>query len=217
MTGFIVSGTDTEIGKTVFAAGLAGLLDAHYWKPVQAGLEDGEGDKERAARLGGLPPERVHPEAYRLSEPCSPHQAAMIDGVTIEEQQLTLPKADGPLIVEGAGGVLVPLREDLLFADLFAEWALPVILVARTGLGTINHSLMSIEAVRARGASVFGMAFIGDENAESERVICAIGKVKHLGRLPLCEPLNHDNLSAAMKANFSITDFASHDLSRVGI
>lgn len=211
MQGFIVTGTDTEIGKSVFAAGLTRLINGDYWKPVQAGLDAddfGASDRERVAFLSGADSSRIHPEAYSLTTPCSPHQAAYIDGVTIEAGALTLPEVDGPLIVEGAGGVLVPLTDDVLYADVFAQWGLPVILVATTGLGTINHSLLSLEALRARNVTVLGIAFIGDANAETERVICAIGKVKHLGRLPMLDPLNAKTLAAAMAENFSKDDFA---------
>lgn len=207
MTAFVVTGTDTDIGKTVFAAGLAGLIGARYWKPVQAGLEDG-GDSERVARLGGLPSGRIHPEAWRLRTPCSPHEAAAIDGVTIDPAALDPPTGDGPLVIEGAGGVLVPLNETALYADLFARWGLPAILVARTRLGTINHSLLSLEALRARGVPVHGVAFVGAANAETERVICAIGNTRRLGRLPHLDPLDRDALAAAMRANFDPRDFA---------
>ncbi|HJT40779.1 MAG TPA: dethiobiotin synthase, partial [Sphingobium sp.] len=155
MNRFIVTGTDTGIGKTVFSAGLAGALGAHYWKPVQAGV-DPQGDKETVARLSGLPAAHILPEAYRLTTPASPHLAARIDGVTINLDRLALPRIDGPLVIEGAGGVLVPVSETLLMADLFAHWGLPVILCARTGLGTINHSLLSIEALRGRGVPIAG-------------------------------------------------------------
>ena len=204
MKRLVVSGTDTGIGKTVVAAALAGHLGARYWKPVQAGLDDGS-DRETVAALSG---QGVLPEAYRLTTPCSPHQAAAIDGVTIDPARLALPDGDGPLVVEGAGGVLVPLSEDLLFADLFARWGLPVVLVARTSLGTINHSLLSLEALRARAVPVAGIAFVGDENAESERVICAIGQVRRLGHLPWLDPLDAANLRAAFAANFDLSALA---------
>jgi dethiobiotin synthetase len=204
MRALIVTGTDTDVGKTVFAAGLAGALGARYWKPVQAGLDDG-GDSARIAELSGLPPTAIHPEVYRLATPCSPHQAAAIDGVTIDPQLLQPPAGEGPLVIEGAGGVLVPLRDDLLLADVFARWGLPAILVARTTLGTINHSLLSLEALRVRGVPVAGIAFVGDGNAESERIICAAGNVRRLGRLPLLAPLSRASLSAAMAAHFDLS------------
>lgn len=194
----IVTGTDTGIGKTVFAAGLTAALGAHYWKPVQAGT-DPEGDAETVAALGGLPPERVLPEAYRLATPASPHLAARIDGVTIDPARLALPSVDGALVVEGAGGVLVPLSEELLYADMFARWGAPVILCARTALGTINHSLMSIEALRARGVPVLGILFIGDAHEENERIIPIMGKVQSLGRLPMLPTLNPTALVQAMR------------------
>jgi dethiobiotin synthetase len=203
MSVFIVTGTDTDIGKTVLAAGLAGALGAYYWKPVQAGV-DPHGDRERVAALSGLPASRILPEAYRLTTPASPHLAARIDGVQIELDRLALPQVDGPLVVEGAGGLMVPVSETLLMIDLFAHWGVPVILCARTRLGTINHSLLSIEALRARGMEIAGIAFIGDAHDENERIIPALGKVRNLGRLPLIDPLNADTLKDAFAASIRI-------------
>ncbi|HEX7877351.1 MAG TPA: dethiobiotin synthase [Sphingobium sp.] len=203
MTAFIITGTDTGVGKTVFAAGLAGALDASYWKPIQAGV-DPEGDKETVASLSGLPATRILPEAYRLTAPASPHLAARIDGVAISLDRLALPQVDGPLVVEGAGGVLVPVSETLLMADLFAHWGAPVILCARTGLGTINHSLLSIEALRSRGVPIAGIAFIGDPHAENERIIPQIGQLRSLGRLPHLDRLDAAALRAAFTGNISL-------------
>jgi len=199
----VVTGTDTDIGKTVFAVALARALGASYWKPVQAGTEDG-GDAMTAARLG------LHalPEAYRLTTPCSPHRAAEIDGVAIHPDRLTLPDVAGPLVIEGAGGVLVPVTRDLLFADLFARWRAPVVLVARTALGTINHSLLSIEALRARGVPILGVAFVGEAVEDSEATIAAIGGVRRLGRLPRLDRVTPDALDAAFAAHFHLWDFA---------
>ncbi|KAA9018766.1 dethiobiotin synthase [Sphingobium limneticum] len=203
MSVLIVTGTDTGIGKTVFAAGLAGALGAYYWKPIQAGV-DPEGDKETVAALSGLPSTRILPEAFRLTTPASPHLAARIDGVTIALDQLPLPQVDGPLVVEGAGGVLVPISETLLMADLFAHWGQPVILCARTGLGTINHSLLSIEALRSRGARLAGIAFIGDPHAENERIVPELAGVPSLGRLPHLDRLDPASLAAAFAANIRL-------------
>jgi dethiobiotin synthetase len=203
---FIVTGTDTGVGKTVFAAGLAAHLGARYWKPVQAGL-DGETDSETVARLAGGRA-TVLPEAYRLTAPCSPHEAARIDGVTIDPARLTLLAGDGPLVVEGAGGVLVPHAEDLLAADLFARWGLPVVLVARTALGTINHTLLSLEAMRARGITVLGVAFSGPAEPVAEEAIPRIGSLRHLGRLPHLDPLTAETLGAAFAAQIDLEAFA---------
>jgi dethiobiotin synthetase len=126
--------------------------------------------------------------------------------VTIDPARLVPPAAD-PLVIEGAGGVLVPVTRDLLYADLFARWGLPVVLVARTGLGTINHSLLSVEALRARDVPIHGIAFVGDANEDNEATICAIASVKRLGRLPKLDPLSSDSLAAAFAEHFRIEDF----------
>jgi len=203
MTRLIVTGTDTGIGKTVFAAALASALGAHYWKPIQSGLEDGA-DAESVAALGVR---NVLPEAYRLTQPLSPHRAAELDGVTIDPARLMPPSVEGSLVVEGAGGVLVPVTRELLFADLFARWRLPAVLVARTGLGTINHSLLSIEALRSRGVALCGVAFVGEANEDNEATIAAMGRVRRLGRLPMLAPLDAGSLQAAFAEHFDITDF----------
>jgi dethiobiotin synthetase len=201
----VVTGTDTDIGKTVFAAGLTAALGARYWKPVQAGLADGS-DAASVVTLG-VPADHVLSEAYRLTTPCSPHLAAEIDGVTIDPDLLALPQVDGPLVVEGAGGVMVPVTRELIFADLFARWGKPVVLVARTGLGTINHSLLSIEALRSRGVPILGIAFVGDAVEDSEATIATIGKVRRLGRLPRLAPLNAATLAEAFAENFDLEAF----------
>ena len=152
----VVTGTDTEIGKTVFAAALADQLGASYWKPIQSGL-DGETDSEIVARLGGLSSNRILPERYRLKTPVSPHQSAAIDGVHIDARELVVPDTCGrPLVIEGAGGLMVPLDPSTLYIDVFARWRIPVVLCARTTLGTINHSLLSVEALRRRDIDVSG-------------------------------------------------------------
>jgi len=208
-TRLIVSGTDTDVGKTVFCAGLVDALGADYWKPIQAGHEDGT-DARRIAELNGLSAERIIPERYALNTPASPHHAARIDGITIDENAL-LPPPPGqrPLVIEGAGGLMVPVNDDTLFIDVFARWKLPLVLCARTALGTINHSLLSIEAVKRRGIPLIGIAFIGNEQAESERIICEIGSVRRLGRLPHLAPLTHESLRTTFAASFNLDDFTS--------
>ncbi len=203
---FIVTGTDTDIGKTVFAAALTAALDAHYWKPVQAGL-DGETDSEAVARLGGIAPGNILPETFRLKTPASPHFAAAEEGVMISADDLPIPQINGPLVIEGAGGALVPINENLLYADLFAQWKQPAIIVASTKLGTINHSLMTIEALRNRHVPILGIAFVGAEIADSQDTICRIGKIKQLGRLPIIDNLSAQSLSAAFHAHFNVSDF----------
>ena len=201
----IVTGTDTGIGKTVFAAALAAALGAAYWKPIQSGLDGDYSDSETVSRLGAP---RILPEAYRLTEPLSPHRAAELDGVAIDPNRLLLPDVEGPLVVEGAGGLMVPVTRSLLFIDLFRTWQAPVILVARTALGTINHSLLSVEALRARGIPILGIAFVGEANEDNEATIAALAGVKRLGRLPRLDPLDAPTLAQAFAANFRIGDFA---------
>ena len=198
---FVVSGTDTGIGKTVFAAGLAGALGARYWKPVQSGLED-ETDSQTVARLSGLPSGHIVPEAYRLTAPLSPHLSARIDGIEIDIGKLLPPECKGPLVIEGAGGLLVPLTATTVFADVFAPWRIPVILCARTALGTINHTLLSLEALRHRAIPICGVAFIGPENADTQATIATIGQVDILGRLPMLDNLTRESLAQAFRENF---------------
>ena len=208
MTAFVVTGTDTGIGKTRFAAALAGALDGYYWKPVQAGLDEPT-DSEIVARLSGLAAGRILPESYRLKSPLSPHRAAELDGVAIDSGALSPPATDRPLVIEGAGGVLVPLNGTTLFADIFARWQLPVILCARTALGTINHSLLAIEALRARHIPILGVAFIGEANEDSEATIARLGKVRRLGRLPWIDPMTPEMLHRKFAGNFNLRDFAA--------
>ena len=196
---FVVTGTDTDIGKTVFAAGLCGLLGARYWKPVQAGIP---GDRETVAELAGV---ETLAEAYRLKLPASPHQSAAAEGITIDPDMLTPP--DGDVVIEGAGGLMVPLTCQTLFIDVFARWQIPLILCARTALGTINHTLLSVAAIRARAIPLQGVAFIGEANEESEGIIAELGRVKRLGRLPPVGPLTRENLRTVFAANFRSEDF----------
>ncbi|WP_409190198.1 dethiobiotin synthase [Bradyrhizobium sp. RDM4] len=203
----VVTGTDTGVGKTVFSAGLANLLGADYWKPIQAGLE-GETDAELVARLGSLSPDRIVPELYRLRTPVSPHHSAEIDGVRIEPDSLNVPDTgERPLVIEGAGGLMVPLRGDTLYIDVLERWRLPVVLCASTALGTINHSLLSIEALRKRQIPILGIAFIGEPNAETQIAIREIGRTRWLGRLPWLSPLAADTLQAAFKSSFRADQF----------
>lgn len=200
----VVTGTDTDIGKTVFAAGLAQMLGARYWKPVQAGVDAlGAGDSETVAALAGT---EIVPEAYRLKLAASPHQAAAAQGIALDPDALVPP--EGPVVIEGAGGLMVPLTRSALFIDIFARWRLPVILCARTRLGTINHTLLSLEAIRTRNIPLLGVAFIGDAHPESEAIIAEIGKAKRLGRLPVIDPLTPETLKSTFAANFSPADFA---------
>ncbi|MBK8211146.1 MAG: ATP-dependent dethiobiotin synthetase BioD [Rhodospirillales bacterium] len=209
MTALVVTGTDTGIGKTVVAAMLTLALDAVYWKPVQSGTADGS-DTATVAALTGLGPESFVLERYVLTEPLSPHHSAELDGIEIDPHALTLPAAaaDGRLlIVEGAGGLMVPITRRTLYIDVFQRWGVPVVLVARTALGTINHSLLSIEALRRRDVPILGIVFVGDSIPDTERTICEYADVTRLGRLPRLPELNAAALQAAFSAHFHAEDF----------
>ncbi|MGI9369178.1 MAG: dethiobiotin synthase [Ruegeria sp.] len=196
MNTLIVTGTDTGVGKTVFSAGLTAALGATYWKPVQSGLEETT-DSEIVQALSGQP---VLPEAYRLSIPASPHLSAEDMGIEIDLNQLDLPKLGGPLVVEGAGGLMVPLTRKAYFLDQIARWGAPVILVARTQLGTINHTTLSLMALRNAGCPVVGVAFVGSAEPEVEQTIVEMSAVKHLGRLDMIDDLDRDTLGHAFAA-----------------
>jgi dethiobiotin synthetase len=203
----VVTGTDTDVGKTVFCAGLTRFLEATYWKPVQAGLAD-ETDAQVVRRLAELSADRVLPEAWALHTPASPHLAAEIDGVEIDPDALVLPASDRPLVVEGAGGLLVPLTRRTLLIEVIARWGAPVVLCARTRLGTINHTLLSIEALRRRAIPLLGVAFVGEAHPENERIIASMGKVPVLGRLPHLDPLTPPALAAAFAQAFDRESFS---------
>lgn len=204
---FIVSGTDTGIGKTAAAALLTLGLSAYYWKPIQSGIEDGT-DTATVKGLTGLPDDRFLPEAYVLGAPLSPHRSAELDGIEVDIDRLALPQVDGPLIVEGAGGLMVPVTRKLLQIDLFKHWGAPVILCARTGLGTINHTLLSVEALRTRGMALQGLLFIGDDNPDNIRTIAELSGARSLGRLPWLERLHAESLKAVFAEAFRPEDFA---------
>jgi len=202
----VVSGTDTDVGKTVFAAALTLALSGVYFKPVQCGL-DGETDTRTVRRLTGLPSGHFLPEIYRLRTAVSPHRAAELDGVEIDPAKLELPAVERPLIVEGAGGLMVPLTRSDLFIDVFARWHAPLVLCARTALGTINHTLLSLEALQRRSIPIAGVAFVGDENPDTERTIAEMAAVRALGRLPMLPLLSPETLAHAFERHFRVQDF----------
>ncbi len=200
---FIVTGTDTGIGKTIFAAGLTQALAATYWKPIQAGLSD-ETDSEVVGRLSGQP---TLLETYRLNLPASPHLSAEAEDIVIDPNRLKIPDVSGSLVIEGAGGVMVPINRKILFLDIFAEWNAPVILCARTQLGTINHTLLSLRALQHAGCPAIGVAFVGDAEPEVEQTICDFGKTRRLGRLPMMEHLTPEILRTRFAKEFDLGSF----------
>lgn len=207
MTSFIISGTDTGIGKTIASAMLVQALGANYWKPIQSGIA-GMVDTRMVQKLTELPDDRFLPEKYVLSEPLSPHRAAEIDLVKLEPETLKIPASERSLIIEGAGGLMVPITRSTLQIKMFQEWNLPIILCARTGLGTINHTLLSIEALWNRNMKLHGILFVGEENRDNMKTIAEYSGEKVLGRLPMLESLNAGSLQKAFEENFKRGDFA---------
>jgi dethiobiotin synthetase len=191
MKKFIVTGIGTDIGKTVVSSILAEALKATYWKPVQAGdLDNSDSIKIKKWCSESI---QVLPEAFRLSQPLSPHSAAEIDNIKITANDLVLPEVDGNFILEGAGGIMVPLnQEGLLFVDLIPMWNLPVILVSRHYLGSINHTLLTAEILQNRGAKIEGIIFVGDENKSTESIILSKTKLKLIARIPIAEEITSE-------------------------
>ena len=190
----VVCGTDTDVGKTVVSALLVQGLGATYWKPVQSGLESG-GDRGRVQKLLGLPPDRFLPEAHAFKAPVSPHWAAEQEAMQVDPADLELPHHQGPLVVETAGGLMVPLNRTWLQIDQLQRWQLPIVLVARSGLGTLNHTLLSLEALRHRGLPVLGLIINGPHHPDNPGTLEQFGGVPVLAQLPPLEPLNASSLA----------------------
>jgi dethiobiotin synthetase len=190
MTTIGIVGIDTEVGKTIVSAIVTEALQADYWKLVQAGdLHQLDSDTVRS--LVSNSKTKFHKERYLLTEPMSPHAAASIDGIKIEVSDFELPKTENTLVVEGAGGLMVPINEkgDMV-VDLMAKLVDEVILVTKNYLGSINHTLMSIEVLKQKGIKIKGLIFNGESNPESERIIEKLSGVKVIGKIPLAETLN---------------------------
>jgi len=187
--GFFVTGTDTDVGKTLVSAWLLSHLDAYYWKPVQAGTEPST-DSATVQRLAELSADRVLPEAYVLPEAIAPHEAARRAGVTLDMDKITPPAHDGLLIAEGAGGLMVPIAGDAYIIDLAADLDLPIILVSRSTLGTINHTLLSIEAIRRRGLPLAGVVISGPETPHNRAAIERYGQIEVIAEIPWLETVS---------------------------
>ncbi|MDC0099132.1 dethiobiotin synthase [Crocinitomicaceae bacterium] len=184
----VITGIGTDVGKTVVSSIIAEALKASYWKPIQAGDLDNS-DSIKVDRFTDNV--TVLPEAFRLSEPMSPHAAAEIDGVEIAKDDLDLPEVGGNLIIEGAGGIMVPVNSNgLTFADIIERWNLPTIVVSRHYLGSINHTLLTLEVLQSRGVTIEGLVFVGAENKATEEIILKSTGVKFLARIPMAKELN---------------------------
>jgi len=204
--GVFITGTDTGVGKTVVAACLVRKFQADYWKPAQTGVAEEAGDSETVAALAALPPARLHPPRHVFSAPLSVQAAAALEGVTVKLADFVLPATQAPLVVEGAGGVMVPIAPGVLMIDLMAHLKLPVILVARTTLGTINHTLLSLAALRSRGLTVAGVVLVGAKSPGNRDAIALHGTVRILHELPLLASVTPHSVAAASGAFPSFAD-----------
>ncbi len=195
MKGIFVAGIGTDVGKTIISAILTEALQADYWKPIQSGDLDNT-DAMKIQRWISNTRTRIHPEAYRLHTPMSPHAAAEIDGIRIELPNIELPNTQNFLIVEGAGGLLVPLNNNDNIIDLIQHLQLPVILISRHYLGSINHTLLSIEALKHRNIPITGIIFNGEEHPTTESIIQQRSGVPVLGRVGDLGEVNKEKVEA---------------------
>lgn len=204
---FVISGIGTGVGKTVVSAIIAEHLKSGYWKPVQAGDLD-RSDSITVSSLTNTV--EVLDERYKLSQPMSPHAAAEIDGVMITEADLIIPEYEGDLVIEGAGGLMVPLNNNgLTYLDVFEKWKVPLILVSRHYLGSINHTLLSIDALQKRNIEIEGIVFVGDENKPTEEIILHNSELKMICRIPEVEKVDRtfvseQALNPALSYHFSL-------------
>ena len=203
MTGYFVTGTDTNVGKTVLSALLVAALDAVYWKPVQTGASEGT-DRESVRQWAEAAEERLPLERYRFYPPISPHLASRVGGIRIGLDEFELPEAPAGLkwIIEGAGGVMVPLNERDLMRDLIRQIGFPIIVAARTALGTINHTLLTLAALREAHLPVWGVVLIGDKNIENRLAIEHYGNVRVVGHIPILENINRAALLEIFEKHF---------------
>jgi len=205
MEGYFITGIDTEIGKTLVSAMLTQLFQADYWKPLQS-RDLHYTDTDKVKEWVDFPNPVFHPEGYRLNQPMSPHASAAADGVYIKLADFKIPETSNTLIIEGAGGLLVPLNDEETMIDLIAKIGLPVVLVSKHRLGNINHTLLSIEALKNRNIPICGILFNGEEIPGTSSIIEKISGVKILGTIPTLDKVDQENIMALAKT-FSVSDF----------
>ena len=182
MRNIFVTGIGTGVGKTVVSAVLVEALKADYWKPVQTGMEFGT-DSERVTKLISNEQSVFHPERYCFKAPIAPHASAKEENTSIDFESINLPQTNNTLIIEGAGGLMVPLNEKYFMIDLITRFNVEAVLVVQNYLGSINHTLLSIEAMKSRNINILGIVVSGTENKASEEIILEHSKLKLLGRI----------------------------------
>jgi dethiobiotin synthetase len=201
-----VTGTDTDVGKTLLSSTLVAALQRKYWKPIQTGSSQGT-DRERVMRWAGVGAGETFPESYIFDPPVSPHLAAEKQGTVIELHHLQRPSWHGPLIIEGAGGLLVPINGEAFMADVIAHLGAPVIIAVRTALGTINHTLLTIAAARNASLTLRGVVMIGKPNADNYRAIERYGHVPVIGSIPWLAKIDRETLVSVFQEHFDRSAF----------
>ncbi len=195
---FIICGTDTDIGKTLISSFFVKGLNSFYWKPIQSGIES-QTDSQTVEKLAHLSKEKIIKEAYVFTKPLSPHWAAEIDQKTINFEKLRLPKVQGSLIVETAGGLMVPITRNFLQIDQIKQWNLPVILVCKSSLGTLNHTLLSIEALKQRNIEILGLVVNGEKHLDNPRTLVDFSGIPLIAEFPYIEKMDSNNLDILWK------------------
>ena len=195
---FIICGTDTDVGKTLISSFFVRGLNCFYWKPIQSGIQ-GETDSEYVQRVSQISPKKILKEAYVFNEPVSPHWAAEIDNVKLIKSNLNLPNIKKNLLVETAGGLMVPLTRDFLQIDQIKIWNLPVILVCRSSLGTLNHTLLSIEALKKRKINILGLIINGKKHLDNPQTLKLFSGLPIIAEFPLIKNLSVNNLDFLWK------------------
>jgi len=178
----MVAGIDTDVGKTIVSAILTTLLKGDYWKPIQCGDEENS-DTATMKKWIDTAKHSIHPPAYSLRAPLSPHHAARLEDTLIRLDSIALPQTTRPLIIEGVGGILVPLTSEISSLDLFKSWDCQWVVVSRHYLGSINHTLLTLEILKKLRLSILGIIFNGEPNPDSESAILEISQTPVLGRL----------------------------------
>ena len=194
----IICGTDTDVGKTIVSSFFVQGLKGVYWKPIQSGTEDGT-DTNTICNILKLTPNRYLSERYKFKSPVSPHWAAEKESKFIDPNDLILPDLDKLMIIETAGGLMVPLNRNWLQIDQLKAWGAPIILVARTGLGTLNHTLLSLEALKNRNINILGIVLNGPPHNDNPKTLEQFGNTKILARLPIFDEINAKVLSDEWK------------------
>lgn len=179
---FFVTGIGTGVGKTITSAILTEALACDYWKPIQSGSAENT-DRQHVQSLITNQQSKFHPESYLLREPASPHFAAAVEGIEIELEKISLPQSENRLLIEGAGGLLVPINSELVIFDLIEYFNLPVIVVANNYLGSINHTLLTLQFLESQGASVLGLIFCGKTYNDNEQIIQHLSGMPVIGRI----------------------------------